>query len=136
MSNKLLILHADKSMEVQFDQQITIGRDVFNSLSLQDAEVSRSHAIVFEQDGETILKDLKSRNGCFVAGDKVNECTLKPGTEIILGGTVIIFNPPDDVELNGLLSKRGRYLLEKRAIKTPLERPAPTTIFSDRKSVV
>ena len=130
MTSKLLILHADKSMEVQFDQQITIGRDVFNSLSLQDAEVSRSHAIIFEQDGETILKDLKSRNGCFVQGDKAAECTLQSGDELIMGGTVIIFDPPEDVELSTLLSKRGRYLLEKRAVKTPLERPTPPTTFT------
>ena len=49
MSKKLLLINQTDYMEGPFDQQLTIGRDVFNSLSLQDSEISRSHAIIFEQ---------------------------------------------------------------------------------------
>jgi pSer/pThr/pTyr-binding forkhead associated (FHA) protein len=118
-------------MEVRFDQQITIGRDVFNSLSLQDPEVSRSHAIIFEQDGETTIKDLKSRNGIFVGGEKVTEGTLKPGDEIILGTTVVIFEPSDTLDLGQSLSKRGKYLIEKRTTPQAAKRIlAPETVFT------
>jgi pSer/pThr/pTyr-binding forkhead associated (FHA) protein len=131
MSPKILVINPDQCMEVSFDQQITIGRDVFNSLSLQDPELSRSHAIIFEQDREVIIKDLKSRNGVYVNGDKISETTLLPGHEIILGGTVLIYDPPETLDLGAALSKRGRYLVEKRASKpTGPGLPEPVTIFT------
>lgn len=130
MSKKLLVINADQCMEVSFDQQITIGRDIFNSLSLQDIEVSRSHAIVFEQDGETIIKDLKSRNGLYVRGEKVTEGVLKPGDEIILGSSVLIFDPTDTIDLGQHLSKRGRYLIEKRSARLQSVQQLPNTIYT------
>lgn len=113
MSRKLLVINPDNTMEVQFDQQITIGRDVFNSLCLRDAEISRSHAIVFEHDGHFVIKDLKSRNGIFVRGEKVREASLKPGDEVILGATLLFFDPPENFDMKSFLSRRGQYLMEK-----------------------
>ncbi len=122
MSKKLLVVNRGQWMEVQFDQQITIGRDIFNSLCLQDGEVSRSHAIIFEQNDEMIVKDLKSRNGIFVRGEKVTESALSNGDELIIGGTVIIFNPEDSLDIQLSLSKRGKYLIE-RNVKEKAEKP-------------
>ncbi len=133
MSRKLVVLNPDHCMEVQFDQQITIGRDVFNSLSLQDPEVSRSHAIIFEQDGEVLIKDLRSRNGIFVRGEKTTESVLRDGDEIILGSTVLIYNPSDTLDPASVLSKRGRYLIEKQSASKSARRAAPATIFSARE---
>jgi pSer/pThr/pTyr-binding forkhead associated (FHA) protein len=130
MSRKLLVMNPEHCMEVQFDQQITIGRDVYNSLSLQDAEISRSHAIIFEQDNEVIVKDLKSRNGVYVQGQRVQESALKPDDEIIMGSTVIIFDPTEALDLERALSKRGRFLLEKRPGKAvTIEEPQEPTVF-------
>src|SRR5947209_8322261 len=131
MSPKLLVINPDQCMEVAFDQQITIGRDVFNSLSLQDPELSRSHAIIFEQEREIIIKDLKSRNGVFVKGERLNETSLRPGDEIILGSTVLIFDPPETFDLETALSKRGKYLIEKRSAKSPAAAISdPVTVFA------
>ena len=130
MSKRLLVINTDQCMEVQFDQQITIGRDIFNSLCLQDSEVSRSHAIIFEQDDETVIKDLRSRNGLYVSGERVSECTLKPCDEIILGSTVIVFDPGETMDLGQILSKRGKYLIEKRSSKLQFVQQAPDTVFS------
>ncbi|MCE5227987.1 FHA domain-containing protein [bacterium] len=129
MSKKLLVINPDNTMEVQFDQQITIGRDVFNSLCLRDAEISRSHAIIFEHDDQVVIKDLKSRNGIFVGGERVREAVLKPGDEIVLGATVLFFEPPENFDLKQNLSRRGEYLLEKN-INTGNEKPAPAEVFS------
>lgn len=134
MTCKLLVVHPDQCTEVQFDQQITIGRDVFNSLSLQDPELSRSHAIIFEQDQEVIIKDLKSRNGVYVGGERISEKLLQPGDEIILGSSILIFSPPEELDLGTALSKRGKYLLEKRANRPTLKpRQEPATTFSPQE---
>lgn len=130
MSKRLLIVNPDQCMEVHFDQQITIGRDLYNSLSLQDAEVSRSHAIIFEQDGNYIVKDLKSHNGVFVRGQRTTEQILEPGDEVIMGATVLIFDPSDTLDLGLALSKRGHYLLEKRAGQAGGVTPQPVTVYS------
>jgi hypothetical protein len=132
MSRRLLIINPDQCIEVQFDQQITIGRDVFNSLSLQDPELSRSHAIIFEQDEEMIVKDLNSRNGIFVNGERVTEGLLDPGDEIIMGSTVMIYDPSETLDLGMQLSKRGKFLVEKRQSKQP-QKPEPATSFSCRE---
>ncbi|MCL5269384.1 MAG: FHA domain-containing protein [bacterium] len=129
MNRKLLVVNPDQCLEAQFEQQITIGRDAFNALCLQDPETSRSHAIIFEQEGRTILKDLNSRNGCYVRGEKTPEAILQPGDEIIIGSTVLLFDPPEDLDLDKALTKRGKFVLEKRA-KRPSEHQAPPTAFT------
>ncbi|MRR11905.1 FHA domain-containing protein [bacterium] len=129
MSKKLLVINPDNTMEVQFDQQITIGRDVFNSLCLRDAEISRSHAIIFEHDGQFVIKDLKSRNGIFVHGDHVREAALHAGDEIILGATVLFFDPPENFDMKTALTRRGQYLLEKN-LGGDNEKLVPAEVFT------
>lgn len=129
MSKRLLVVNPGQCMEVQFDQQITIGRDIFNSLCLQDPEVSRSHAIIFDQDGEMIIKDLRSRNGIYVRGEHVSESVLNTGDEIIVGTTVIIFDPSDTLDIQLSLSKRGRYLLDRRSTQAPKPTDLPKSTF-------
>lgn len=130
MSKKLLVINPEQCVEVQFDQQITIGRDVFNSLCLKDPELSRSHAIMFEQDGETVIKDLRSRNGVYVRGERAAESVLRPNDEIILGSSVLIFEPTEQIDMDRVLSKRGKYLIDKRAGKIPGKMSEPENIFS------
>lgn len=133
MSKKILMVNPDKCVEVHFDQQMTIGRDVYNSLCLKDPELSRSHAIIFEQDGETVIKDLRSRNGVFVRGEKASEAVLQPGDEIIVGSTVMLFEPADDVDLEQALTKRGRFLIERQSGKLPSAQAEPDNIFSTQE---
>ncbi len=115
MSKKLVILNPNHFMEVPFDQQLTIGRDIYNSLSLQDADISRSHAILFEQDAQTLIKDLNSRNGVYINGEKYKERALQDGDEIVLGKTIFFYNPPTGLDLEKKLSPRGRYLVQQRS---------------------
>lgn len=130
MSKKILIINQDDTMEVPFEQQITIGRDVHNELSLQDAEISRTHAIVFETGSVTLIKDLSSRNGIFVNGEQVIEKPLARGDEIILGSTIMIFDPPEGARLNDLLSERGAYLIEHREERSDGKGLEPVNIYS------
>lgn len=130
MSQKLLILLPDAHMEAPFDQQLTIGRDVYNSLSLQDADISRSHTIIFEQDGKAIIKDLNSRNGVYVNGVRVTEQEVKDGDEITLGSTIIMFNPAPESDIEASLSDRGRQILKRREIALPGRRARPANIFT------
>jgi len=130
MAGKLLIINPQHYMEVPFEQQVTIGRDVYNSLSLQDGEISRSHAIIFDQGDQPFIKDLNSRNGVYVNGDKVTEQALEPGDEVIVGSTIIFFNPPDKMDIEQALSRRGEHIFAHRAASAPSRYDHPVTVFT------
>ncbi|HEY5043361.1 MAG TPA: adenylate/guanylate cyclase domain-containing protein [Verrucomicrobiae bacterium] len=49
----------------------TIGRSVENVLAINDAKVSRRHAIIHAQGGEFYLVDLGSRNGTLLNGQRL-----------------------------------------------------------------
>ena len=60
-------------------------------LILNDPAASRLHAMVFYDDeGQTGILDLVSKNGTFVNGREVETCLLKEGDEVAIGATKII----------------------------------------------
>lgn len=130
MSKKLLIVNAENYMEVPFENQLTIGRDVYNSLSLPDPEISRSHAIIFEQGDQTIIKDLNSRNGVYVNGDRVKEQVLQTGDEIVIGSSIIFFDPVREMDLDQGLSRRGGYVLSQAAERHRVKHVEPVTVYT------
>ena len=70
---------------------VTIGREEGNSLRLNDERVSRFHAKVQSEDGDFIITDLDSTNGTRVNGSPVQIRRLKPGDQISLGRSVLLF---------------------------------------------
>jgi pSer/pThr/pTyr-binding forkhead associated (FHA) protein len=58
---------------------------------LDDASVSRRHALVLERDGAPVIADDRSRNGVFVNGRRVREARLRHGDEVRIGGRVMRF---------------------------------------------
>src|SRR6266849_6270184 len=75
-------------------ERVSIGAGADNDVVIsRDPTVSRVHA-VFETIGGAgwTVKDLSSRNGTFVNGDRIwGERPLHPGDEIRIGGTRILF---------------------------------------------
>jgi pSer/pThr/pTyr-binding forkhead associated (FHA) protein len=77
--------------------RLTLGRSPENDVCLEwDEEVSRLHAEL-ERVGEhwLVVDDGVSRNGTFVAGERINgRRRLQDGDVIRLGGTIVIFMKP------------------------------------------
>ncbi len=69
-------------------QHLTIGRKITNNICLADINASREHAQVEWRDGALVLKDLKSRNGTFVNGDRVEEQQIGAGDLIQIGENI------------------------------------------------
>jgi hypothetical protein len=69
-----------------------IGREATNAIVLDEAQASRLHATVWEEQGVLYLRDENSRNGTFVSGTRVQEVALKlnPGDQIRIGSTVLV----------------------------------------------
>ena len=71
--------------------EVSIGRDPSNDISLLDALVSRRHCLI-HKEGETFrLQDLESRNNTFISGVPVRERVLANGDQIRVGNTIFIF---------------------------------------------
>jgi predicted component of type VI protein secretion system len=69
--------------------EITIGRDIGNTIVINDAEMSRKHARLFAQAGGYVLEDTGSTNGTFVNGQRLmGPHLLRPGEVIFFGETV------------------------------------------------
>jgi ABC transport system ATP-binding/permease protein len=64
---------------------MTIGRDEGSTIALDSMYVSARHALIEQAGGEVRLRDLGSANGVFLAGERVKDAVLAPGTEFVVG---------------------------------------------------
>jgi hypothetical protein len=70
---------------------VSLGRRLDNHIIVDDPRVSRAHAQLRLRGGRYILYDLGSNSGTFVNGQRVEECVLRPGDVISLGGVSLIY---------------------------------------------
>jgi pSer/pThr/pTyr-binding forkhead associated (FHA) protein len=76
---------------------VTIGREEGNALRLNDERVSRFHAKVQQEDGDVIITDLESTNGTRVNGAPVQIRRLRPGDQISLGRSMLLFGTLEEI---------------------------------------
>ena len=93
---------ADLGTYVFIDGPVVVGRDPSCNIPLQDLGVSRRHAMISPAgNGEYVLRDLESTNGTRVNGMPVaQECVLRDGEKIIVGGTVLRFGLADQMDID------------------------------------
>jgi len=73
---------------IALNARLTIGRDLDNHLRLEDAKLSRHHAVIETADNGWLLHDLSSTNGTRVNGTQVRgPLMLQAGDVIELGDT-------------------------------------------------
>jgi Nif-specific regulatory protein len=79
------------------EDEISIGRDLSNTVSLNDPSVSRRHCLIKNGTTSTFhITDLESYNGTFVNGVPVAEQPLAHGDQIALGDIRFIFLTHED----------------------------------------
>ena len=92
--HKLIFIETDgdfNQKEFVLKDNISIGRSPSNDLVFQAPKVSRQHAAINKYKDQYIIIDLKSSNGVYVNGKKVEEHNLKEGDAISIGGFKMIF---------------------------------------------
>ncbi len=69
------------------EDNLSIGRNVGNKITIPDPFLSGKHVMFMSQDGSYLLKDLNSKNGTLVNGERLNDTPLrlKDGDRIHLG---------------------------------------------------
>ncbi|HET6551859.1 MAG TPA: FHA domain-containing protein [Solirubrobacter sp.] len=73
------------------EELVRIGRSPAAEIVLDDASVSRRHAIVTLRDERTVILDDRSLNGVHVNGARVGEAVLEDGDTIVVGRVTLRF---------------------------------------------
>jgi Nif-specific regulatory protein len=81
--------------------EISIGRDPSNEISLLDSLVSRRHCVIRKEANAFRLQDLESRNNTFVSGVPVRERVLAHGDQIRVGNSILIFQGANSESIPG-----------------------------------
>jgi pSer/pThr/pTyr-binding forkhead associated (FHA) protein len=81
------------SMELN-KEEITIGRDPFNDIVIDNPATSRYHATIYIDNGKYVIQDLESSNGTIINNFVINTKILEIGDEILIGKHMIKVNPP------------------------------------------
>ncbi|NIP25358.1 MAG: FHA domain-containing protein, partial [Phycisphaerae bacterium] len=83
---------------------LTFGRAPDNDVVLEDAQVSRYHAVLQRQGTEIIIQDLESTNGVLVNGERISDQHVLQPTETIAIGTSVFsvtgFPAPSTVSMS------------------------------------
>jgi len=69
------------------DQPITIGRSPQADITLSDEKVSRLHCGISREGPRIIVRDLKSKNGTYLNGERVDSAPLQSGDVLRVGST-------------------------------------------------
>jgi FHA domain-containing protein/zinc ribbon family protein len=84
------------------DEWTRIGRSLTADIRFDDPTVSRRHAIIVRQAGQTRVLDDRSLNGVFLRGERVEWGELEDGDELVIGRHHLYFL---DTEESGALGE-------------------------------
>jgi pSer/pThr/pTyr-binding forkhead associated (FHA) protein len=78
--------------------KVTIGRAVDNMIQLAHENISKHHGLICKTEKGWSIEDLKSRNGVFVNGTRIEKADLKEGDRVKIGPHEFYFetNVPSD----------------------------------------
>jgi pSer/pThr/pTyr-binding forkhead associated (FHA) protein len=84
--------------------KVIIGRSPDCDIAIDNTAISRQHASIEHKDGEYFLSDLKSSNGTFLNGDKVQEMALlAPGDSVGIAKFTLSFQETPQAEVQKLM---------------------------------
>jgi pSer/pThr/pTyr-binding forkhead associated (FHA) protein len=78
-----------------WESPLTIGRGLNNNVVLVDDAVSTAHAQIVQEGQDYFIEDLKSSNGTFLDGVKVQKTKLSNGQKIKVGVSTLVFETVD-----------------------------------------
>nr|MDP9342994.1 serine/threonine-protein kinase [Actinomycetota bacterium] len=111
-----------RSEAIELGRQVVLGRDPSCDVVLDDHLVSRRHAqLEVDDSGRMVIRDLGSRNGTFVNGQRIEGAVVLAGTERIgIGDAEISLAPevapaPPPEEADRMVGTTlGRYRIEAK----------------------
>jgi pSer/pThr/pTyr-binding forkhead associated (FHA) protein len=106
--------------------QTTLGRDGSNTISINDAEVSRHHARMTLQGGKIVLEDLGSTNGTSVNGNRISgPHVLKAGEMISLGEDIVFVFEAESFDPDATVVSSAAAPIQSQPSAVPRQQPVP-----------
>ena len=101
---QIILTHKHKTVaKISLDNhRYLIGRNELCDIDIVHEWISRQHAILIRNDNSTVIVDLKSRNGTYVNGKRVERCVLINDDIISLGEHRLKFVDPSVTKRLGL----------------------------------
>lgn len=123
--------------------ELSIGREPSNNISLLDSLVSRRHCLIRKEERGFRLQDLDSRNNTFVSGVPVKERLLTPGDQIRIGNSVLIFQDPNSetgtgnasLQLDATPVPGAATVILRKEDALYLQPPRPDALQANQKTV-
>jgi predicted component of type VI protein secretion system len=108
VSNNRLVLRSGPTPGKAFPldkSEMFIGRDMANEIVINDPEVSRRHARVFVQAGNTVIEDLGSTNGTSINGQRLTgPYIMRPGELITFGEHISLYFESETADSNATVA--------------------------------
>ncbi len=89
LARQVVVLRQDGRRREFHKTRIVLGRSRECDFPLDDANVSRRHAVIYWETGTAFVKDLDSTNGTLLNGRPVTSGQLADGDVLTLGGTPV-----------------------------------------------
>src|SRR5437870_6900973 len=106
---------------IVFDtQDLTLGRDPKNDLSVDDPEMSRRHAAFKRSREGTVVEDQGTSNGTAVNGQPVQRAALKHGDVVRIGEVEITY--AETARAPASLGGSVEYASQIKSFGTPMAR--------------
>jgi len=120
MQAKLIVVGGDIGVaEIPLKLPAVVGRSREATLTLPHPLVSRQHCEIFEANGRLMVRDLGSRNGTYVANERITEAVL-PSGELLTIGAVTFRAVYDDLPGEGRSTKSRDTFREKGTVVEPV----------------
>ena len=109
---------------------LTIGRSPEVDIALDDRDVSRIHAEIAVKKEGIVIRDLNSRNGLIVDGERVASATIAAGERFTIGKTTIALETPADRSLSVIFeapeedTSSFAMMAQKKESKAPETKPS------------
>ena len=103
--------------------ELSLGRDPSNGLTLTDPSVSRRHCVIRPIGSSFQVQDLDSRNGTLVNGERVTERWLLHQDRISIGDSVLLFLTEEDSDPPTRRSRAVEFDDDKPTHETAQIRP-------------
>jgi FHA domain len=98
---------AGRTVNYQLTALTYIGRAEDNQIRILDPGISRRHVLITATaDGYTI-RDLKSQNGTYVNGERIDERPLVDGDRITIGDVTLVFRRAADAESDHAIGREA-----------------------------
>ena len=104
-------------------ERISIGRDAANDITINDASVSRYHAVIERRGGDFYISDLGSLNGTSVGGAEAADARLSNGDRVMVGYVTFRFFDGDaaDEDTSGVYLDKTEFQLPENSVRLRIE---------------